>query len=276
MIFKLKTEETFMRQLALIVGFCLLMNLSVYGHSECFFKKPILVIKGPTGPTGPKGSKGATGAAGATGVRGQAGAKGASGARGPIGLQGPRGVKGAKGAKGAKGSKGARGRSGAEGERGRTGPTGPSGGAVSYLSLQGEPLLDFVDDEPAHFNQINARAGAIEPIPVATDPDNPDYTSVILPVAGDYSISFSITFLNTSSDDFEAKVALLETESESEILNRSATVPTSASSGSTTIASEIIYRATERTAISLSMCSFDPVDGISYQSPVLVVKQLSP
>lgn len=101
-------------------------------------------VAGPVGPQGPKGDTGATGAAGAAGAVGPMGPQGPAGADGAPGLagaQGPQGPAGAVGATGAQGPQGPKGDRGSDGAQGPQGPMGMMGmtGAQGPAGAQGLP-----------------------------------------------------------------------------------------------------------------------------------------
>lgn len=174
---------------------------------------------GPAGPSGTAGATGATGPSGGeTGATGATGPTGATGATGLIGPTGPTGATGATGPTGATGATGLIGPTGATGTTGATGATGTAGtGLAVYAYFYTKQVLDVIHEEDVpntgglvefepnsfvagHANINFPAVGGVTPL--FLDPGTNLITSFVVPVEGDYLISFQLTSQDSGGNDF--------------------------------------------------------------------------
>lgn len=165
---------------------------------------------GSTGPTGPTGSAGPTGATGPTGSTGNTGSTGPTGPTGDTGPTGPTGNQGSQGVIGPTGPQGVQGIQGVQGVQGNTGATGPTGatgtaGAGGALGYWG-----------SFWDTTTQTATANTPTVVTLNNADTDNNGVSVVSSsqitfanqGVYSLTFSIQFTNTSTQNGSTQVWL--------------------------------------------------------------------
>ncbi len=186
---------------------------------EAGCKAPKQGPQGPSGATGPVGPSGSAGATGAIGPAGPSGTAGATGATGPSGGEtGATGATGPTGATGATGLIGPTGATGATGTTGATGATGTAGtGLAVYAYFYTKQVLDVIHEEDVpntgglvefepnsfvagHANINFPAVGGVTPL--FLDPGTNLITSFVVPVEGDYLISFQLTSQDSGGNDF--------------------------------------------------------------------------
>lgn len=166
---------------------------------------------GSTGPTGPTGSVGPTGATGPTGSTGNTGSTGPTGPTGAVGATGPTGNQGDQGNIGPTGPQGIQGIQGVQGVQGNTGATGPTGatgtagagGALGYWGSFWDTTTQTAGAiNTAYAITLNSADAANNGVSIASS------SQITFAHSGVYSLTFSIQFTNTSTQNGSTQIWL--------------------------------------------------------------------